>query len=162
MTYMLPHFSGKTKDILHSGFHIFAEVSYLDAQIGKVLAELKRLQLDKNTIVILWGDHGWHLGDDRVWGKHTLTEWSTRSPLIIKLSGQEQAIQCDRIVSAIDIYPTLMELCNLSMPYVADGRSLVPFLQGLPDDREEAAFSYFKKGYHLTHGTLPAYLLFAR
>ncbi len=124
----------------------FAAVSYVDAQIGKVLAELKRLQLDQHTIVVLWGDHGWHLGDDLVWGKHTLTEWANRSPLIIKLPTQQEAIRCDKVVSAIDVYPTLIELCRLQMPYAADGRSLVPFLKGQSPNWEEAAFSYFNKG----------------
>ncbi len=54
----------------------YAGVSYIDAQVGKVFNELKQLGLDKNTIIVVWGDHGWHLGDDRVWGKHTIAEWS--------------------------------------------------------------------------------------
>jgi len=124
----------------------FAAVSYTDAQIGRVLAALKQLQLDKNTIIVLWGDHGWHLGDDLVWGKHTLTEWATRSPLIIKLPEQKRGIRCDKVVSSVDIYPTLMELCSVSMPYPGDGHSLVPLLHQQSSRWEEAAFSYFNKG----------------
>src|SRR5690606_8671239 len=67
----------------------YASVSYVDAQIGKVLDELERLGLADHTIVVLWGDHGWHLGDQRVWGKHTILETALKSPLIIKVPGHE-------------------------------------------------------------------------
>lgn len=127
----------------------FAAISYVDAQIGRVIAELKRLQLDRHTIIVLWGDHGWHLGDDLVWGKHTLTEWATRSPLIIQLPEQKQAVRCDKVVSSVDVYPTLMDLCGLSMPYTGDGRSLVPLLHQQGSAWEEAAFSYYNKGLSL-------------
>lgn len=125
----------------------YACVSYIDAQIGKVLAELKAQGLDKNTIIILWGDHGWHLGDDRVWGKHTLFEWAVRSPLIIRLPARKKGAHCSRVVSTIDIYPTLMELCGLSMPYPTAGKSLVPLLKD-PADRnwKQVAYSYFNHG----------------
>src|SRR5690606_23317684 len=65
----------------------YASVSYTDAQVGKVLAELERLGLDKNTIVVVWGDHGWHLGDHRVWGKHTIFDWALRSAFIVRAPG---------------------------------------------------------------------------
>ncbi|MCW3089916.1 MAG: sulfatase [Ferruginibacter sp.] len=125
----------------------YASVSYVDAQVGKVLAELKRLNMDKNTIVIVWGDHGWHLGDDRVWGKHTLSEWALRSPLMIKMPGSPQGASCDKIVSSIDVYPTLMELCGVKTPFATDGKSLVPLLK----DPKHAgwsnvAYSYFRRG----------------
>lgn len=127
----------------------FASVSYVDAQVGKVLATLKKLKLDKNTIIVLWGDHGWHLGDDLVWGKHTLSEWATRSPLMIRLPQQKNGNKCDKVISSVDIYPTLMELCNTGMPYTTDGRSLVPLLQQKKPLWTEAAYSYFNHGITL-------------
>lgn len=128
----------------------YAAVSYTDAQIGKLLDKLKEKGLDKNTIVILWGDHGWQLGDHQVWGKHTLFEKALRSPLIIKnpkLEDQENEIT--KIVSSIDIYPTLMDMCDVKMPYKTPGRSMVPLINenlGKSDNWEEAAYSYFKTG----------------
>lgn len=125
----------------------YAAVSYSDAQIGKVLDELKRLGLDKNTIVVLWSDHGWHLGDDRVWGKHTLFEYATRSVLMIKMPGMTKGNTCDRVVSAIDIYPTLMQLCGVPMAHPTDGTSFAGLLEN-PGSKQwkDIAFSYFKNG----------------
>ena len=128
----------------------YSGVSYIDAQIGKVFTELKQLGLDKNTIIVIWGDHGWHLGDDRVWGKHTITEWALRSPLIISVPGKKQGNLSDKIVSSIDVYPTLMELCNISMPYKADGKSVASLLES-PQNKNftNVAYSYFRKGITL-------------
>lgn len=124
----------------------YAGVSYVDAQIGKVLAELRKSNLEKNTIVVLWGDHGWHLGDDRVWGKHTLSEYALRSPLIIKVPGVRGA-SCDKVVSSVDVYPTLMELCKVKSVAKTDGRSLLPLLKDSADNNwTNIAYSYFKKG----------------
>lgn len=121
----------------------YAAVSYTDAQVGKVLRALEESGEAANTIVVLWGDHGWHLGDHRVWNKHTLSDCALRSPLIIRVPGM-QGGRVESIVSSVDIYPTLMELCGLAMPYGADGHSVVPLLQGEADDR--AAYSYFNNG----------------
>lgn len=124
----------------------YASISYVDAQIGKVLAELKKADLEKNTIVVLWGDHGWHLGDDRVWGKHTISEYALRSPLIVKVPGA-QAASSDKVVSSIDVYPTLMELCKVNPSQKTDGRSLVPLLKNANDKNwNNVAYSYFRKG----------------
>lgn len=102
----------------------YAAVSYSDAQVGKVLEELKKSGLDRNTIVILWSDHGWHLCDDRVWGNHTLFEYVTRSILMIKTPAMKSGKTCNQI-GAIDIYPTLMQLCHVPMPHQTDGVSMV-------------------------------------
>ena len=126
----------------------FACVSYTDALIGKVLDELDKQGLRDNTIVVLWGDHGWHLGDQLVWGKHTIFERAVNSPLIIsapnKLETANKTIQ--NIVSSVDIYPTLMEMCAVEMPHPTDGKSLVPLLKDDKNDLEEAAYSYFRNG----------------
>lgn len=125
----------------------FACISYVDAQIGKVLYELERLGEADNTIVIVWGDHGWHLGDQRVWGKHTLMETSLRSSLIVKVPYIHKSVNNHRIVSSIDIYPTLMELCGVSTPCGLDGHSFAKLLT-TPEENswQDVAYSYFNNG----------------
>ena len=125
----------------------FACISYIDAQVGKIIDELERLGEADNTIIVVWGDHGWHLGDQRVWGKHTLMETSLRSTLIMKVPHSSKSIENHRIVSSIDIYPTLMELCGVSVPDGLDGHSFTKLLAD-PKERSwhEAAYSYFNNG----------------
>ncbi|WP_052353494.1 sulfatase [Dyadobacter tibetensis] len=128
----------------------YAAVSYVDAQIGKVLDELKRLNLEKETIVVLWGDHGWHLGDGRVWGKHTLFDVSLKSALIMKVPGKSQGLVQNKIVSSIDIYPTLMELCGVNPVAKLDGQSFVGLLgKSGVGGAARVAYSYFNKGISL-------------
>jgi iduronate 2-sulfatase len=125
----------------------YASVSYTDAQVGKVLAELKRLKLDKNTIVVVWGDHGWHLGDHRVWGKHTIFERAVRSVLMVKAPGMTSGQKREEIVSSIDIYPTLLELCKLKPAVDLDGKSFVSLLKkGKVPAWNNVAYSYFNRG----------------
>lgn len=127
----------------------FACISYVDAQIGKVIDELQAQGLADNTIIVLWGDHGWHLGDHTVWGKHTIFDRSLHSPLIIKVPSSQNGINSN-IVSTIDIYPTLMDYCGLKMPYKADGMSLKPLIgkKNSPNWRN-TAYSYFREGISL-------------
>lgn len=128
----------------------YAATSYTDAQIGKVLNELKRLGLDKNTIIVLWSDHGWHLGDDLVWGKHTLFDWALRSVLMIKTPGMLKNQQCNQVISSLDIYPSLMELCGIAMPHKTDGNSFVDLLKDpRKKDWRNTAYSYFNNGITL-------------
>ena len=87
----------------------FACVSYIDAQVGKLVNEIELLGLEQNTIVVIWGDHGWHLGDQLVWGKHTVYDRSLNSVLLIKVPGKTNGKSINNVVSSIDIYPTLME-----------------------------------------------------
>ncbi|EON78339.1 iduronate-2-sulfatase [Lunatimonas lonarensis] len=126
----------------------YASVSYVDAQIGKVLDELERLGLAKNTLVVVWGDHGWHLGEHRVWGKHTNFDIALRSPLIIRNPlAQPGRIGRETVVSSIDVYPTLADLCGLPVDFPLDGQSLVQLIStGMDSERENRAFSYFNKG----------------
>ena len=128
----------------------FACISYVDAQIGKVLQALEDSGEADNTIVVLWGDHGWHLGDLRVWGKHTLHETSLSSAFLISAPGYKKGVKNERIVSSIDIYPTLMDLCGVSQPEGLDGHSFVRLLNN-PQDADwcEAAYSYFNGGVSL-------------
>ncbi len=127
----------------------FACVSYIDAQVGRLLEELDRTGLSKNTIIVIWGDHGWHLGDDLVWGKHTIFEWALRSTLIVKVPGVTKGTHISKVVSSTDIYPTIVELCRLEMPHPTDGTSLVPLLKNNIASWQEVSYGYFNKGISL-------------
>jgi arylsulfatase A-like enzyme len=115
--------TSQRQKILKHGY--CAAVSYVDAQIGKVMNELKRLGLDKNTVVVLWGDHGWHLGDYGIWGKYTNFDVALRSPLIIKMpQTASPGEMANGIVETVDIFPTLADICNLPIPENLDGLSM--------------------------------------
>lgn len=124
----------------------YACVSYADAQIGKVIKELEAQGLADNTIIVLWGDHGWHLGDHTIWGKHTIYDRAVHSPLIVKIpNGQSGTKQ--NIVSTMDIYPTLMDYCGLKMPYESDGNSLRELMENKSTKNwRNTAYSYFNNG----------------
>lgn len=124
-----------------------ASVSYMDAQFGRVMAELKRLGLDENTIVVFWSDHGYHTGENGLWTKMTNFEIATRVPLIVSVPGGLGAGQRTKaLVELIDLYPSLAELCGLSAPADLEGASFVPLLH-TPDARfKDAAFSQYRRG----------------
>jgi len=131
------------RDLRHA---YFACVSYVDAQIGKVLDELKALELEQETIVVVWGDHGWHLGDHNIWGKHTNFERAVRSTLIVRVPGVSPG-STDAIVETVDLYPTLTEYCGLSTDKLElDGASLKPVLDDPNHPDKTAAFSKFRGG----------------
>ncbi|MEA2736499.1 MAG: iduronate 2-sulfatase [Humisphaera sp.] len=122
-------------------------VSYTDAQIGKVLAELDRLKLRDNTIVILWGDHGWHLMEQGQWCKHTNFENATRAPLILSIPGHKNAgAKTDAFVEFVDIYPTLCDTAGLSKPDGLEGVSFLPLLDDPKRPWKSAAFSQYPRG----------------
>ena len=129
------------------GYH--AAVSYVDAQLGRVLDELDRLGLTSNTIIVLWGDHGWHLGDHGMWCKHTNYEEATRIPLLIAAPGVAKAgMRSKAMVESVDLYPTLYELAELPKPKLAqtlEGKSLVPILKKPSRDSKEAIFHVFPR-----------------
>jgi arylsulfatase A-like enzyme len=127
----------------------FACVSYIDAQVGKLMDELVKQGLAENTIVVVWGDHGWHLGDHLVWGKHTIFERALKSAFIVNIPGQTTGKHIDKIVSTVDIYPTLMELCNVEMPHETDGKSMTPLLANPVAEWEDASYGYFRNGISL-------------
>jgi len=101
----------------------YAAASYMDAQAGRVLAELDQLGLAANTIVVLWGDHGWHLGDHGIWCKHTNYEQAARIPVLVAGPGVKAGAKTSSLIETVDIYPTLAELAGLPAPAGLDGRS---------------------------------------
>ncbi len=122
----------------------YACTSYTDAQIGRLLDELERLGLRDNTIVIVWGDHGWQLGDHGMWCKHTNYETSVWSPLIISVPGQKPA-KCDALVEFVDIYPSLCELCGVPLPETLEGTSFAPLIADPNRPWKRAAFSQYPR-----------------
>lgn len=118
-------------------------VSFVDAQVGRVLDTLDRLKLTDNTIIVLWGDHGYHLGEHNgIWQKRCLFEESARAPMLIyspRAKGNGRASQ--QVVEFIDMYPTIADLCGLAAPKTADGRSLRPLLENPARAWKGTAFS---------------------
>lgn len=131
----------------------YAGVSYVDAQIGKVLQALEESGLDENTIVVLWGDHGYHLGEMGIWTKHVNYERANKIPLLVVAPGVSQpATVTSQLVETVDIYPTLVELAGFSQPKVEqpfDGTSLVPLLRNPKANIRNHAYHCFPRGGRL-------------
>ncbi len=148
-------------DRAHLRHAYFACVSYIDAQVGKILAELETLGLADNTIVVLWGDHGWRLDDYGTIGKHTLLERALEAPLIIRPPASLRpevfaGVPAEGVVETIDIYPTIADLCGLTPPASAVGSSLVPMLRNPFAPGKNHAYSRFSS---LTTIRTPAWRL---
>ncbi|NOY01017.1 MAG: sulfatase [Verrucomicrobia bacterium] len=125
----------------------YACVSYVDAQIGRVLDELERLGMADDTIVVLCGDHGWHLGDHGMWCKHSNFEAATRTPLIISAPGMKaRGGKCSSLVELVGIYPTLCELADLPLPAHLEGSSFSALLDQPQLKLRETAFSQYPRG----------------
>lgn len=123
-----------------------ASVSYIDAQIGKVIDALDEAGVRDNTIIILWGDHGWHLGEMGIWGKATNYEISTRVPLMIwtpDMPKDSKGKKSGALVELVDMYPTLCELAGLELPKHLEGQSFEPLLKDPNRIWKTAAFSQF-------------------
>ena len=119
-----------------------ASTSYVDAQIGRVFAQLDRLGLTEKTVIVFCGDHGHHLGEHGIWGKQTLFEVSVRSPLIVSVP-QQQRSQTEAFAELVDIYPTLCDACQLPIPPQLDGISLMPVIEQPDRPWKTAVFSQF-------------------
>lgn len=115
----------KQKELIHG---YYACISYLDAQVGELLATLESLGTLNNTIIVLWGDHGWHLGDHDLWNKHTNFENATKVPLIMVAPGISSG-DADTFAEFVDIYPTLCDLAGINIPLNIDGKSLVQAME---------------------------------
>lgn len=124
----------------------YACVSFTDAQIGRLLDALDAAGVAENTIIVLWGDHGWQLGDHGLWHKHTNFEVAARAPLLISVPGTGSAGQkCPAPVEFIDVYPTLAELCGLPAPAGIDGQSLRNFIDNPADSPVDVAISQYPR-----------------
>jgi iduronate 2-sulfatase len=125
----------------------YAATSYLDACVGVVMEALDRLDLARKTVVVLWGDHGWHLGDHGMWCKHTNYEQATRSPLIVRVPGMKAAGRpSSGLVEFVDVYPTLADLCGLPLPEGLEGTSFKPLLDEPDLPWKKAAHSQYPRG----------------
>lgn len=149
-------------------------VSYADAQVGKILDELKRLGLDKNTIVVLFGDHGWSLGDHGLWCKHSNFSRATNAPLLISVPGFKHGKIENKVVEFVDVYPTLCSLLGLPVPKHTEGADLSQVLKGDDSNWKNYAvvkwhdgLTYLNQNYSYTEWTdkndkIVSYMLFDR
>jgi arylsulfatase A-like enzyme len=131
----------KQKELIHG---YYAAISYTDAQVGILLNTLDELGLTKNTIIVLWGDHGWHLGDHNLWCKHTNFEQATHAPLIIS-SPKIKSGQTKSQTEFVDIFPTLCDLAGLSVPTYLDGKSLMPIMKNNDEIVKEFSVSQYPR-----------------
>ena len=146
----------KVRELRHG---YYACVSYVDAQVGRLLSELKRLKLADNTVIVLWGDHGYHLGEQGLWTKANNYELSTRVPLIISVPGQEHpGTKTDALVELVDVYPTLADICGLKSPDGVEGVSLKPLIADPNRAWKPAVFSQYPRARegnrHRGHGDI--------
>ena len=141
-------FSDELQRTLIHGY--YAAMSYMDAQVGLVIDELDRLGLDENTIIVLWGDHGYHLGHHGTWTKHTNYEQDNRIPILFAAPGVTQpGTHTDAFAETVDIYPTLAALAGLPAPagpQPIDGRSQLPVLAGDVDAVRDHAYHAYPRG----------------
>ena len=123
-------------------------ISFVDSQVGRLLDALEQSGKSENTIVVLWSDHGWHLGEKRITGKNTLWERSTHVPLIFAGPGIVQNARCGRPAELLDIYPTLIDLCHLPKNTALEGHTLLPQLKDAGAARPWPAITTHNRGNH--------------
>ncbi|WP_298860057.1 sulfatase [uncultured Gimesia sp.] len=124
----------------------YACVSYTDAQIGKLLSELDRLKLTDNTIVVLWGDHGWNLGEHTLWCKHSCYETSMQIPLIVRAPGIKGGQRRAALIESIDVYPSLCTLAGLPLPEHLQGQSFAGLMRNPKAKWKQAAVGRYRNG----------------
>jgi len=123
----------------------YAAASYTDAQIGKLMDSLGKFGLRQNTIICLWSDHGFHLGEHTIWCKTSNYEFDARVPLIVSSPQKKKGQVCRKLVELVDMYPTLVELAGLSVPSGLEGTSMVPLLDDPQRSWKKAAFTQFPR-----------------
>ena len=153
--------TSKVRELRHG---YYACVSYVDALVGRLIKSLQDLSLADNTIVLLWGDHGFHLGEQGLWTKANNYELSTRVPLILSVPGQvKRGIRTNALVELVDVYPTLSALCRLPAPQGVEGINLQPLLDDPARPWKQAAFSQYPRARegnrHRGHGEIMGYAI---
>jgi arylsulfatase A-like enzyme len=139
-----PLSEAQTRELRHG---YYACVSFVDALIGRLIDELDRLNLRENTIIVLWGDHGWHLGEQNIWGKITDFELDAHAPLIVSAPGRNPGgATCNALVEFVDIFPSLCELAGLPLPPHLEGTSFVPLLDAPDSPWKPAALTQVMHG----------------
>jgi iduronate 2-sulfatase len=124
----------------------YASVSYVDALLGDLFSHLKQLGIYENTIIVIFGDHGWKLGDHNSWGKMTNYNIDLKVPLIVRYPGQEKpGAQTDAMVELVDLFPSLCELAGIDIPDYTQGKSFVPLTKNPELAWKNAAFSQFHR-----------------
>ena len=153
--------TSKVRELRHG---YYACVSYVDALVGRLMKSLEDLSLSENTIVLLWGDHGFHLGEQGLWTKANNYELSTRVPLILSVPGQtKRGNRSNALVELVDVYPTLSALCQLPAPQGVEGINLQPLLKQPARPWKQAVFSQYPRARegnrHRGHGEIMGYAI---
>ncbi len=138
-----PVFQEAARNLIHG---YYACVSYTDALIGTLLDSLDQLELSDNTIVVLWGDHGWNLGEHTLWCKHSCYETSMQIPLIVKAPGIEGGQRRSSLIESIDLYPSLCELAGVPLPKHLQGRSFATLMKEPDAEWKSTAVGRFQNG----------------
>jgi arylsulfatase A-like enzyme len=132
------------RHLLHA---YYASISYMDAQLGRVVDELQRLDLADKTLIVIWSDHGYQMGEHGIWGKHTNFEDAVLTPVIIQVPGQRpRGVVCQGLIELVDLYPTICELCGLETPEHVQGTSFALLLDEPDRAWKPAAFSQYGRG----------------
>lgn len=136
-------------------------ISFMDAQVGRLIDAVDEAGLAQDTVIVLWSDHGWHLGEKAITGKNTLWERSTRVPLIFAGPGVARGARAQQPVELLDIYPTLVELCGLPRRDDLEGLSLLPQLKDAQARRERPAMTSHNQGNHAVRTDRWRYIRYA-
>jgi len=139
-----------------------ASITFADAQVGRLLKGLDASPHADNTIIVLWGDHGWHLGEKHHWRKFALWEEATRAPLMMTVPGLTKAnSRCGRTVDFMNIYPTLCELCDLPQPDHLEGVSMTSLLKNPQTEWSRPAITTYNRGNHAIRSERYRYIRYA-
>jgi iduronate 2-sulfatase len=127
----------------------YASVTYIDDQIGLLMKEVKNLELERSTIIVVLGDHGWQLGEHGMWGKEVNYDLANRTVMLIKVPGKDSGFSTNALSGLIDLFPTLCELTGIPVPETAEGISLKPVIEGKTDQVQEQIFTLLWNSYSM-------------
>ncbi len=142
----------KQKELIHG---YMAGISYIDAQIGKLLKRLEEKGILNNTVIVLWGDHGYHLGDHTEWCKHSNFQQATRIPMIVTGPGVPKGIKVDEPVELLDLFPTIFDIAGVPIPGQIEGKSLVPLFK--PETKHKILQDFAVSEYHRNGNKVEGY-----